>query len=174
MAPGRWPPHRVTSNPKAMSNILCDLIDQRGWCVADCATASDANFIGANCFIGPAEFLHSLNGILAQSEDVPVVAKSNCDIPDYVEGAMHYYGTPELMADYALFARDLGAEIIGGCCGTTPAHVAAITPALEATPQRPFDEVAMTTGLGAAWADVDINSAGGDDRRGWRRRCSSS
>ena len=122
-----------------MSNILCDLIDQQGWCVADFATASDANFIGANCFIGPAELVHSLNGILAQSEEVTVVAK-----------------------------------IIGGFCGTAPAHVAAITPALEATPQRPFDEVAMTTVLGTAWADVGINSAGGDDRRGWFRRCSSS
>ena len=74
---------------------------------ADFATASGANFIGANCGIGPAELLHSVNGILAQSGDVPVVAKGNCGIPAYVEGAIHYHGTPELMADYALFARDM-------------------------------------------------------------------
>ena len=137
---------------------------------ADFAIASGANFIGANCGIGPAELLHSVSGILAQSGDVPVVAKGNCGIPAYVEGAIHYHGTPELMADYALFARDMGAKIIGGCCGTSPAHVAAMTAALEATPKRLFDEVAMTAALGTAWAGVNINNAGGDDRRGRRGR----
>ena len=141
---------------------------------ADFATASGANFIGANCGIGPAELLHSVRGILAQSGDVPVVAKGNCGIPAYVEGAIHYHGTPELMADYALFARDMGAKIIGGCCGTSPAHVAAMTAALAATPKRPFDEAAMTAALGTAWADVNINNAGGDDRRGRRGRRRSS
>ena len=141
---------------------------------ADFAIASGANFIGANCGIGPAELLHSVSGILAQSGDVPVVAKGNCGIPAYVEGAIHYHGTPELMADYALFARDMGAKIIGGCCGTSPAHVAAMTAALEATPKRLFDEVAMTAALGTAWADVNINNSGGDDRRGRRGRRRSS
>ncbi len=141
---------------------------------ADFATAAGANFIGANCGIGPAELLHSVSGILAQSGDVPVVAKGNCGIPAYVEGAIHYHGTPELMADYALFARDMGAKIIGGCCGTSPAHVAAMTAALAATPKRPFDEAAMTAALGTAWADVNINNAGGDDRRGRRGRRRSS
>ena len=141
---------------------------------ADSAIASGANFIGANCGIGPAELLHSVSGILAQSGDVPVVAKGNCGIPAYVEGAIHYHGTPELMADYALFARDMGAKVIGGCCGTSPAHVAAMTTALAATPKRPFDEAAMNAALGAAWADVNINNAGGDDRRGRRGRRRSS
>ena len=141
---------------------------------ADFATAAGASFIGANCGIGPAELLHSVSGILAQSGDVPVVAKGNCGIPAYVEGAIHYHGTPELMADYALFARDMGAKIIGGCCGTSPAHVAAMTAALAATQKRPFDEAAMTAALGTAWADVNINNAGGDDRRGRRGRRRSS
>ena len=141
---------------------------------ADFATASGASFIGANCGIGPAELLHSVSGILGRSGDLPVVAKGNCGIPVYVEGAIHYHGTPELMADYALFARDMGAAIIGGCCGTSPAHVAAMTAALAVTPKRPFDEAAMTTALGTAWADVNINTAGGDDRRGRRGRRRSS
>jgi len=141
---------------------------------ADFATALGANFIGANCGIGPAELLHSISGILAHSGDVPVVAKGNCGIPAYVEGAIHYHGTPELMADYALFARDMGAKIIGGCCGTSPAHVAAMIAALEATPKRLFDEAAMTAALGTPWADVNINNVGGDDRRGRRGRRRSS
>ena len=68
----------------------------------------------------------------------------------------------------------LRAKIIGGCCGTSPAHVAAITAALEVTPKRLFDEVAMTAALGTAWADVKINNAGGDNRRGRRGRRRSS
>ena len=137
---------------------------------ANFATTSGASFIGANCGIGPAELLHSVRGILAQSGNVPVVAKGNCGIPAYVEGAIHYHGTPELMADYALFARDMGAKIIGGCCGTSPAHVAAMTTALETVPKREFDAAAMTAALGEAWADVNIDNAGGDDRRGRRGR----
>ena len=141
---------------------------------ADVATASGANFIGANCGIGPAELLHSVAGILVQSGDVPVVDKGNCGIPAFVEGAIHYHETPELMADYALFARDMGAKIIGGCCGTSPAHVAAMTAALAAIPKRLFDEAAMTAVLDTAWAGVNINNAGSNDQRGRRGRRGSS
>ena len=137
---------------------------------AEFAKGLGANFIGANCGIGPAELLHSVRGIIAVSASLPVVAKGNCGIPAYIEGAIHYHGTPELMAEYALFARDLGAKIIGGCCGTSPAHVAAMVAALDKTPLREFDEVAMVAALGEAWADVNINNSGGDDRRKRRGR----
>ena len=79
-----------------------------------------------------------------------VVAKGNCCITAHVEGAIHYLGTPELTADYALFAHDTGAKIIDGGCGTSPVHFAAMTAALAATPKRPFDETAMTATLGTA------------------------
>ncbi len=137
---------------------------------AEFAKGLGANFIGANCGIGPAELLHSVRGILASSGNLPVVAKGNCGIPAYVEGAIHYHGTPELMAEYALFARDAGAKIIGGCCGTSPAHVAAMVASLEKTPPRDFDEVAMVAALGEAWADVNIDNGGGGDRRNRRGR----
>src|SRR5690606_7592515 len=61
-----------------------------------------------------------------------VVAKGNCGIPAYVEGQIHYSGTPEVMADYARLALDAGARIIGGCCGTQPVHLRAMREALEA------------------------------------------
>lgn len=137
---------------------------------ADFARGLGANFIGANCGIGPAELLHSVRGILTASGSLPVVAKGNCGIPAYVEGAIHYHGTPELMAEYALFARDAGAKIIGGCCGTTPAHVAAMVAALDKTPPRDFDEAAMVAALGKGWADVKIDNSAGDDRRKRRGR----
>ena len=81
-------------------------------------------FVGANCGTGPAELLHSVRG-MQQATDVPLIAKGNCGIPAYFDGGIHYHGTPELMGDYACFARDAGIKIIGGCCGTTPEHVAA-------------------------------------------------
>ena len=121
---------------------------------ASFATAQGTDFIGANCGIGPAELLHSVQGILTKVIDTPVVAKGNCGIPAYVDGAIHYHGTPELMAEYALFARDAGAKIIGGCCGTSPAHVAAMVTALNGTAERPFDPAAMTAALGNAWIGV--------------------
>ena len=53
-------------------------------------------------------------------------------MPSYVDGEIVYAGSPELMADYARLCRDAGVRIIGGCCGTTPDHVAAMHAALQA------------------------------------------
>ena len=125
---------------------------------ASFAIAQGADFVGANCGIGPAELMHSIQDILKASKKIPVVAKGNCGVPSYVEGAIHYHGTPELMAEYALFARDAGAQIIGGCCGTTPAHIAAMAKALNNTARRPFDSAAVTSVLGDAWAGVGTNA----------------
>ena len=135
---------------------------------ASFAVAQGADFIGANCGIGPAELLHSVQGILTQANEIPVIAKGNCGIPAYVDGTIHYHGTPELMAEYALFARDAGAKIIGGCCGTSPAHVAAMVSALNGIAKQPFDPAAMTAALGTAWDGVDT-SGGGKVPRGGRR-----
>ena len=135
---------------------------------ASFVSALGADFIGANCGIGPAELLHSVQGILTHANEIPVVAKGNCGIPAYVDGAIHYHGTPELMAQYALFARDAGAKIIGGCCGTSPLHVAAMVTALNGTAKRPFDPAAMTAALGTAWDGVNT-SGGGNAPRGGRR-----
>jgi len=88
--------------------------------------------MGANCGVGAAELVIAILNMAtaAEPEDV-LVAKGNCGIPYFVEGQIRYDGTPELMADYARLARDAGARIIGGCCGTTPEHLRAIRDALE-------------------------------------------
>ena len=81
---------------------------------------------GANCGVGPAQLLDSILGLAQGAEpgDV-IVSKSNCGLPVMGDDMrVHYDGTPEVMAAYARLARDAGARIIGGCCGTTPAHVA--------------------------------------------------
>ena len=88
--------------------------------------------IGANCGVGASELIATVLGITAARPDAHVVAKGNCGIPQYVKGHIHYTGTPELMADYARFALDAGARIIGGCCGTSPEHLASMRHSLEA------------------------------------------
>lgn len=87
--------------------------------------------IGANCGVGASELVATVMGITASRPDAHVVAKGNCGIPQYVDGHIHYTGTPELMADYARIALDAGAKIIGGCCGTSPEHLAAMRKSLE-------------------------------------------
>jgi 5-methyltetrahydrofolate--homocysteine methyltransferase len=89
---------------------------------------------GANCGVGPAQLLATLLGFreVAGEGDI-VVAKGNCGIPEYREGHIHYSGTPEIMGAYARLARDAGARIIGGCCGTQPVHLKAMRDALDAS-----------------------------------------
>lgn len=87
---------------------------------------------GTNCGVGAAEVIACMLGLAAAAKPGSVlVAKANCGIPEFVDGEIHYNGTPEIMAEYARMARDLGARIIGGCCGTTPAHISAMRRALE-------------------------------------------
>ena len=94
---------------------------------------------GANCGVGPAQLLDSVLGLVqgAEASDV-VVAKSNCGLPVMTDDMkVGYSGTPEIMAKYARLARDAGARIIGGCCGTTAAHVQAMAAALNASARKP-------------------------------------
>ena len=99
--------------------------------------------IGANCGVGASELVATVLGISEARPDAAVVAKGNCGIPQYVDGHIHYTGTPELMADYARIALDAGAKIIGGCCGTSPEHLAAMRKSLESYTkgQRPTVEL---------------------------------
>ncbi len=87
--------------------------------------------IGANCGVGASELIATVLGISQARPDAHVVAKGNCGIPQYKDGHIHYTGTPELMAEYARMAFDAGAKIIGGCCGTSPGHLAAMRKSLE-------------------------------------------
>jgi 5-methyltetrahydrofolate--homocysteine methyltransferase len=101
-----------------------------------------------------------------------VVAKGNCGIPRYEAGHIHYDGTPALMADYACIALDAGARIIGGCCGTSPEHLAAMRRALEAHERgaRPtIETVESRLGAVSALAKGTDQAAAGAARRDRRR-----
>ncbi|MGB7243083.1 MAG: betaine--homocysteine S-methyltransferase [Sulfitobacter sp.] len=86
---------------------------------------------GANCGTGASDLLRTILGFAAQGGERPIVAKGNAGIPKYVDGHIHYDGTPELMAGYAVMARACGARIIGGCCGTMPEHLRHMREALD-------------------------------------------
>jgi 5-methyltetrahydrofolate--homocysteine methyltransferase len=86
---------------------------------------------GANCGVGASDLLRTVMGFAALGPEQPTIAKGNAGIPKYVDGHIHYDGTPDLMAEYACLARDAGAKIIGGCCGTTPEHLRQMRSALE-------------------------------------------
>lgn len=79
--------------------------------------------LGANCGNGPAEIEGVIQAMHAADPGAVLVAKSNAGIPQYFDGELAYSGTPEVMARHARLVRDLGAKIIGGCCGTTPEHI---------------------------------------------------
>jgi len=122
---------------------------------AEQASALSLDAFGANCGIGPAELLDTVQGFASVKTDSFVIAKGNCGIPEYVEGAIHYHGTPELMAEYAICARAAGAQIIGGCCGTSPAHLKAMREALDTTPLEPvLTAQEIENRLGKAWANL--------------------
>jgi 5-methyltetrahydrofolate--homocysteine methyltransferase len=87
--------------------------------------------IGGNCGVGAPDLLVSLLA-MTETAAVPVVAKGNCGIPEFQGTEIVYSGTPELMGRYATLAADGGARIVGGCCGTTPEHLAAMRRALDA------------------------------------------
>ncbi len=128
---------------------------------------------GANCGVGASDLLRTVLGFAACGTERPIVAKGNAGIPKYVHGHIHYDGTPELMADYAVLARDCGARIVGGCCGTTTEHLAAMREALETRPKGPrptLDEIAARLGGFSSASDgTGDTPAPKRERRGRRR-----
>ncbi len=124
---------------------------------------------GTNCGVGASEVVACIHNLAtAMGPDVVLVAKGNCGIPQYVDGAICYNGTPELMAIYARMALDAGARIIGGCCGTSPKHLRAMRDALDAHTKGASPELEtivstlgdVSTGARAQWGG-ELSRAGG-------------
>ena len=86
---------------------------------------------GANCGTGAPDLMRTVLGLTEAAPGAIIIAKANAGIPKYVDGAIEYDGTPETMAEYAKLARDAGARLIGGCCGTRNPHLKAMRAALE-------------------------------------------
>lgn len=127
---------------------------------------------GANCGVGASDLLRTVLGFAAQGSDRPLIAKGNAGIPKYHDGHIHYDGTPELMAEYAVLARDAGVRIIGGCCGTMPEHLLTMRLALESRPVGPRPTLdAISTALGGFSSASDgTGDTSGDPKRERRGR----
>jgi len=128
---------------------------------------SEITAYGANCGVGPATLVDAVKGLRRGGEGADVViAKGNCGVPEMVDGEVVFQGDEEIMAAYARLARDAGARIIGGCCGTSPKHLAAIVESLEGyTPGESPEDAVIEEALGP----ID-RSAGRKGRRKGRRR----
>ncbi|MBI4936089.1 MAG: betaine--homocysteine S-methyltransferase [Actinobacteria bacterium] len=102
---------------------------------------------GANCGVGAPDILVTVLEMNGCSR--PIVSKGNCGVPQFVGTEIVYSGTPELMARYAGLAVDAGARIVGGCCGTSPEHLAAMRGAIdqhEAGARPTVDDIVAAVG----------------------------
>jgi len=87
--------------------------------------------IGMNCGTGPKHMTESIRYI-CENSPLPVSVLPNAGLPSVVDGKMHYDETPEsFTAQLVHFANDFGANIVGGCCGTTPDHLRLVVEAMQ-------------------------------------------
>ncbi len=95
-----------------------------------------ADVIGLNCSVGPAAILGALERMAAVTSK-KLSAQPNAGLPRTVDGRAIYLCSPEYMASYARRFIETGVRLIGGCCGTTPAHIKAIKAAVRSLDVRP-------------------------------------
>ncbi|MCZ8511417.1 bifunctional homocysteine S-methyltransferase/methylenetetrahydrofolate reductase [Paenibacillus filicis] len=109
---------------------------------------SGADVVGFNCRSGPVGLLRSLEKVAGMNEAPPFSVFPNAGIPDYVDGRYTYAATPQYFGETAKRFADLGARIVGGCCGTTPEHIAAMASALEGYIPNPEALMQLETASG--------------------------
>lgn len=100
--------------------------------VARRLSAEGVDVIGVNCSGGPTQLLRILDQMHRAAPESRFWVKPNAGWPEQVAGRIRYPATPDYFGDYAWAFYDTGARVVGGCCGTTPAHIAAMRAALEA------------------------------------------
>jgi methionine synthase I (cobalamin-dependent) len=97
---------------------------------AQALAALGVSALGANCGHAPEEVLEILPQMHAAAPDAALIAKPNAGIPHMVKRQVVYDADPQRMAELSLRYVELGARIVGTCCGSSPAHIAAIAAAL--------------------------------------------
>jgi methionine synthase I (cobalamin-dependent) len=89
-----------------------------------------ATVVGANCSFGPADMLPVIADMRG-AVDVPIAAKPSAGLPSVIDGLLTYPVDALSFARYAVLLRDAGAQLLGGCCGTTPEYTAMMAKALR-------------------------------------------
>ncbi len=96
-----------------------------------------ADAVGMNCSTGPEQMVEPVRQVV-ETAYIPVLAKPNAGLPELIDANTVYRTTPEEFAKVGAVLVDEGATIIGGCCGTTPAHIRALAEAVKG--KQPFQE----------------------------------
>ncbi len=105
-----------------------------------------ADLIGVNCSSGPAQAIRILSAMRAAAPEARVSAMPNAGWPETVGGRILYPAGPEYFGEYAKAFAEAGASLIGGCCGTTPGHIAAMREALESyAPKKKSTRISVET-----------------------------
>ena len=131
-----------------------------------------ADVIGLNCGVGPAIILSALEKMRAVTKK-KLAAQPNAGLPRDVQGRQFYMCSPEYMSKFAKRFIQSGAKFIGGCCGTTPAHIKLISDAVRAASPRAQRSVISTSGpLGQITEVVtsDFKVVPPEERSAWSRK----
>ncbi len=98
---------------------------------ARAAREAGADIVGANCIAGGEAALAIVRAIRAAEPEVPILVQPNAGLPTLVQGQQHWPDGPDELAAWLPRLAEAGAGIIGGCCGTTPAHIRALRAAAD-------------------------------------------
>src|SRR3954465_11757302 len=122
-ATGRTVPLQVQVTIELTGRMLPGTEIAAALCVMD---SMRADVVGLNCATGPSEMAEHLRH-LSQHARIPISCIPNAGLPSVVDGEMHYDLTPGQLADFHhRFITELGVNVVGGCCGTTPEHLRAV------------------------------------------------
>lgn len=105
--------------------------------IVDALERLNVEVIGANCSVGSQGILEVIQQMAAAAKKARLCAMPNAGFPAYVGGRYMYVSTPEYMAEHARRMVALGVRLLGGCCGTTPAHIAKMREALRKPAAEP-------------------------------------
>jgi homocysteine S-methyltransferase len=129
-----------------------------------------ADVIGLNCGVGPAIILNALEKMRDVTKK-KLSAQPNAGLPRDVQGRQFYMCSPEYMSKFAKRFIQSGAKLIGGCCGTTPAHIKLISDAVRAA--SPRAQKVFATGTHGHVEEItppDIQVVPPEERSAWGRK----
>lgn len=130
-----------------------------------------ADVIGLNCGMGP---VHVLSGLekMREHTDKPLSAQPNSGLPKDVQGRKIYMGSPEYVATYAKRFVSAGAKFIGGCCGTTPAHIKLVADSVRSISPRSIGKTHRTPASVADLKPADVVLVPPEQRSKWAGKIS--
>jgi len=140
--------------------VICQLSIEAGGAAPEGRSLDDAfrrlldagaDVVGLNCRSGPYGIIRALEKLRARGE-YPLSIFPNAGLPAFVDGAFSYPAGPDYFGENAVTLAKLGARIVGGCCGTTPEHIAATAKALSAFDPAEAPDEPAASGAGASRA----------------------